>query len=115
MSRFSLNPRLSKRKAEVMSDQNSDQPTQIRRPWRATLRTVVATALAAIPLLPVLAEYLGLDTFPVVAAALAGTAGITRFLADPRTERFLRVHFPAIAADPNGTRSNDSDERKTPE
>lgn len=92
-----------------MSSHTPERATQIRRPWRTTLRTVCATALAAVPLVPVLAEYLGLDTIPVVAAALAGTAGVARFLADPRTERFLRIHFPAMAADPERTQSGTGD------
>ena len=78
-----------------------EEPTQTRRPWRATLRTVAATAIAALPLLPVLASSLGLDTVPVVASVLAGTAGVARFLADPRTERFLRIYLPSLAADPD--------------
>lgn len=78
-----------------------EQPTQTRRPWRATLRTAAATAVAGLPLLPILARSLGIDTIPIVAAVLAGTAGITRFLADPRTEQFLRTHLPSLAADPD--------------
>lgn len=78
----------------------SPSPTQTRHPWRATVRTVVAGAVAAIPLLPFLVDYLGVGTVPWVAGTLALLGGLTRFLAMPAVNAWLTKYVPWLAAAP---------------
>lgn len=74
--------------------------TQVVHPWRATVRTVVAAALAIIPVLPAIAESLGIATIPVVATILTVAGGVTRILAIPAVEEWLHDHLPGMAAKP---------------
>lgn len=79
-------------------------PTQVRRPWRATLRTAVAAFVALCAMLPLLVDTVGLDeTLPPVAGALTITAAITRVMALPATEAFLQRFVPFLAAVPRNT------------
>jgi hypothetical protein len=65
--------------------------TQARHPWRATLRTAVATILSLAPVVAALEDQLHLSkTWPWFAAVVAGAAFVTRVLADPTVERWLR-------------------------
>lgn len=69
-------------------------PTQVRRPWRATLRTAVAVVIGFAPLAPVIYEQ-ATQHDPAAATGLAGTAlaiagGVTRVLAIPAIEQLLR-------------------------
>lgn len=75
-------------------------PTQTRHPWRATARTLFAAIVAALSLLPTAAATAGIDTVPAVAQVLAVTAAITRVLALPGIERWLRTYVPWLAAEP---------------
>lgn len=77
-------------------------PTQVRRPWRATLRTTFAALIALAALAPVLVEAAGLDpsSLPWLAGALAVAAAITRIMALPGVETFLRTYLPFLAAAP---------------
>lgn len=87
--------------------------TQTRRPWSAVLRTSVAALLGLLPILPLIAEALHVETVPIVASTLAVTAAVTRVLAVPAVERWLRRWAPAFAADtytpPTQERENDQD------
>jgi hypothetical protein len=74
------------------------QPTQIRHPWRATLRTVAAAAVAALPIVPVVVHELGVESVPWVAGALVIVGGATRVLAMPGVEAWLRRYVPWLAA-----------------
>lgn len=77
-------------------------PTQVRRPWRATLRTGFAAAVALGAMLPLLVEASGLDeTAAPVGGALAIAAGVTRVMALPAVEEFLRRFVPWLAAAPS--------------
>lgn len=78
------------------------QPTQVRRPWRATVRTVFQFVLALALILPFIAEATGLDpeVYPWLGALLAVAAGITRVMALPQVEAFLRRFLPFLAAAP---------------
>lgn len=60
-------------------------PTQTRYPWKATLRTI----LAALPLVPIIAVALGVDTLPWVVAAVGFIGGITRVMAIPEINAWL--------------------------
>jgi len=76
------------------------QPTQTRHPWRATLRTAVAVAIGLLPLLPEILGDLHLGTTVTGAQTLAIAAGVTRLLARPDVELFLRRFAPWLAAQP---------------
>lgn len=79
---------------------DDDHATQTRRPWHATARTMAAALIAAIPLLPIIAETAGIDDIPAVAGVLGISGAVTRVLADKRVEQWLRRHAPFLAADP---------------
>jgi len=76
-------------------------PTQVRRPWRSTIRTTLAALLALLPLLPTIADAADVDTVPTVAAVLGVTGAISRVLAAPGVETWLRRFLPPLAADPD--------------
>jgi hypothetical protein len=76
-------------------------PTQMRRPWRATARTLFAAALALATLLPVIASgiYEDADAYPAVVAQVLAVAGIiTRVMAMPGVETFLQSYLPFLSA-----------------
>lgn len=77
----------------------SEQPTQSRHPWRATTRTVFQAALALATLLPVIAVAGGVDTKAGVAQVLVACAAVTRIMAMPAVNDFLRDFAPWLAAD----------------
>lgn len=75
--------------------------TQVRRPWRSTVRTLVQLVLGLAPMLPLLVDASGVDdTLPAVAGALAISGGITRVMALPQVEVFLQRFVPWLAASP---------------
>jgi len=76
------------------------QPTQTRHPWRATARTVLAGAVALLSLLPTIAAVGHLDAAPGAAQILAVAAGVTRILAIPGVDTWLRQYVPWLAAQP---------------
>lgn len=76
------------------------QPTQTQHPWRATIRTVAAVALALLPVLPQIAAEFGVGAVPVVASVLAVAGAVTRVLAIPAVNTVLRDHMSWLAAEP---------------
>lgn len=77
-------------------------PTQVKRPWRATVRTVFQFILALLTLLPFLVTgvYHDSDAAPaVVGQVLAVAAAATRVMALPQVEDFLQRFFPWLAAE----------------
>lgn len=87
-----------------MSPRNlpSSSPTQVARPWRATVRTTFAVIVALAAMLPLLVDAAGIDeTLPGVAGVLAIAGAITRVLALPAVEAFLARFLPWLAADPD--------------
>jgi hypothetical protein len=70
--------------------------TQTRHPWRATVRTVAAAVVGLLPLLPSIADQLGLATVPAVVTVLAVTGAVTRVLAMPAVEEWLHDHFRGL-------------------
>lgn len=89
------------------------EPTQTRRPWRATIRTIFAVGIPAILLLPTVIQILVDELGPnlpdryrawlvlagVIVTAIAGA--ITRILALPQVEVLLRrLPAAALAAQP---------------
>lgn len=78
--------------------------TQIRKPWRATLRTAFQVAVGLAPMLPALVDASGVDdTMPAVAGALAISTGVTRVMSLPGVEAFLQRFAPWLAASPRPT------------
>ena len=78
-------------------------PTQVKRPWRATVRTVFQLVLALATLLPFVVGgvYTNVDQAPaVVGQVLAVAAAITRVMALPAVEAFLQKFAPWLAATP---------------
>ena len=77
-------------------------PTQVKRPWRATLRTAFAATIAIATLMPFIVEASGLDpqVYPWLGGILAVAAAITRIMALPQVEAFLQRFVPFLAATP---------------
>lgn len=77
-------------------------PTQVKRPWRATVRTVFQGLVAFAVIAPVIADAAGLDveSTPFLAIALAACAAVTRVMALPQVEGFLQKFLPFLAATP---------------
>jgi hypothetical protein len=80
--------------------QPTPAPTQTQHPWRATVRTIVAGAVAAIPLLPFLVDSLGIGAVPWVAGTLAALGAITRLLAIPAVNDWVVRYLPWLAPTP---------------
>lgn len=74
--------------------------TQSRYPWRATARTIFAAGVGLALLLPTIADVLGVSAVPWVAGAVAVAASVTRVLAIPGVERWLKDFLPWLAAEP---------------
>lgn len=75
-----------------------DKATQTIHPWRATVRTMIAASIAAIPIGQVIARETELDTVPWIASFLALGTVISRVMAMQATETFLRTYAPWLAA-----------------
>jgi hypothetical protein len=74
--------------------------TQTKHPWRAVARTGAAWLVGAAP---VLAEYLGglhVGGPAIFGQTLAVGLAVTKFLARPDVDRWLRIYFPWLAAAP---------------
>jgi hypothetical protein len=80
------------------------EPTQVRRPWRTTVRTAFQGAVALASLTPfVVAGVYGdatdpADYAPAIAQVLAVSSAVTRVMALPQVEEFLRRFAPFLAA-----------------
>lgn len=103
----------------VLEVPNDGVPTQVANPGRATLRTVLAVLIGLLAALPTLnavlaslQAYLSEQTQVVIPAwvwlAVNGTAAIllfisgliTRILAIPGVNEWIKAHLPGIAAIP---------------
>lgn len=81
-------------------------PTQVRRPWRATVRTAFEAGVALLSLLPLVATdvYSSSDAYPAaVTQTLLVSAAAARVLANPAVESFLQRFVPWLAAAPRPT------------
>jgi hypothetical protein len=82
------------------------QPTQVRRPWRTTARSVFQALVGLAVIAPLIAaaveEATGYDLegVPFIAAVLAGAAAVARVMAVPGVEDWLRRFLPFLAAAP---------------
>ncbi len=81
-------------------------PTQVRRPWRATLRSAFQALIAFAGLAPLIAaaveEATGFDLtgVPFVVTALLVCAAVTRVMALAAVEAFLQTFVPFLSAAP---------------
>ena len=80
--------------------------SQVRHPWRATLRTGIAAALAALIAFPGIAVVLSIDDIPAVASVIGIAVMITRVMAVPAVDDWLDNFAPWLAStgpndDPN--------------
>lgn len=79
-------------------------PTQVRRPWRSTTRTIFQALVALATLLPLVLAgvYDSESDYPaIVVQVLAAAAAVTRVMALPQVEEFLRRFLPFLAAAPS--------------
>src|SRR5205085_4774422 len=78
-------------------------PTQVRRPWRSTIRTVFQALVGLAVILPIMVQAAGLDpaSIPWLAGVLAIAAATTRVMAVPGVEQWLRRFLPFLAAAPS--------------
>lgn len=76
------------------------QPTQTRYPWRATARTIAAALVAALVIAPQIIVEAGLSDTAYGAQALAVIGAVTRILAIPGVDAWLRRYVPWLAAEP---------------
>lgn len=79
---------------------DNQPPTQVKRPWRSVLRTVIVAALALLPTLPDVAEAAGLSEIPSVVTMLGVAAAVQRVLTIPAVDKWLDHYIPWLAADP---------------
>jgi hypothetical protein len=75
--------------------------TQVRHPWRATVRTVFAGTLAGLSLLPEIVAEAHIGTVPTVVQVLVVTGAVTRVLALPGVNGWLGTYVPWLAAQPS--------------
>lgn len=75
-------------------------------PTRDQIRAIVAAIIGILPLLPIVAKELGIDTIPWVAATLVTTAAITRILANPQVNQWIDQHIKRNK--PNASSNSDS-------
>lgn len=79
------------------------QPTQVRRPWRATVRTVfqgvVGAAAMAAPVYEAATNHDATAATGWAATGLAISAGITRVMAVPAVNVWLARFLPFLAPD----------------
>jgi hypothetical protein len=81
------------------------EPTQVTRPWRATVRTVFQAIVAFAAMWGLMVPALGLDAgHPWVVASIAATGAMTRVMALPSVEEWLERFVPWLAASPAGER-----------
>lgn len=79
-------------------------PTQVARPWRAVARTVFEVVVSFAAMWALIVEAIGLDPgWQWVAGSLTVTGAITRVMALPAVETFLRRFVPWLAADVDTT------------
>lgn len=83
------------------------QPTQMRRPWRSTARTVFQAFVMMCAIAPAIYSAATQNSPELAtgyaAAGLAIAGAVTRVMALPKVEKFLRRFLPFLAAAPKPT------------
>ena len=97
---------MSEQNLEIPVPQNAvvDPPTQVRRPWRATVRTIFAAIVGVAPILP-MAYQAATQQDPALATGWVGTGlaiagGITRVMAMASVNEFFKKFVPFLAPEP---------------
>lgn len=85
--------------------------SQVRHPWRASIRTGLAALLAALIAFPQVAAALSITDIPIVATTVAVAVGVTRVMALPSVEVFLDRFAPFLSS----TGPTDDPNKPTPE
>lgn len=75
-------------------------PTQVRRPWRALVRTGAVVLVALLPMIPDIVAAADIGDIPGVALVVAIAVAAQRILSTPTVEIFLNRYAPWLAADP---------------
>lgn len=75
-------------------------PTQVRRPWRSTARTVFQATVSLAAMWGLIVAALDLPDWAWVGTSIAVAGGITRVMAIPAVEVWLRRFLPFLAAAP---------------
>lgn len=75
-------------------------PTQVRRPWRSTARTVFQATVSLAAMWGLVVVTLGLPDWAWVGTSVAVAGGITRVMSLPAAEAWLRRFLPFLAAAP---------------
>lgn len=75
-------------------------PTQVRRPWRSTARTIFQATVALAAMWGLIVQAAGLPDWAWVGVSVAVAGGITRVMALPAVEAWLRRFLPFLAAAP---------------
>ncbi|WP_433660804.1 hypothetical protein ACQPW1_00495 [Nocardia sp. CA-128927] len=84
-------------------DQATEQPSQVRYPWRALVRTVFQLVVGLASALPIIVSASGLPaTAAGIGTALAISAAITRLMGVPAVNAALAIWAPWLAAEPVG-------------
>lgn len=83
--------------------------TQVRHPWRAAVRTALAAGLAALIAFPDIVRVLKIEDLPGVAVTMAIAMGVTRVLALPKVEAWLKRFAPWLASAPPAHTKDDTD------
>lgn len=81
-------------------------PTQVAHPWRATVRTIFAAVVGFAPMAPVIYQAATqqdpAQATGVVAGGLVVAGGVTRVMALPGVDAWLKKFVPFLAATPKG-------------
>jgi hypothetical protein len=75
-------------------------PTQLRRPWRSVARTIFQATVSLAAMWGVIVQVAGLPDWAWVGCSVAVAGGVTRVMALPAVEVWLRRFFPFLAAAP---------------
>lgn len=75
-------------------------PTQVRRPWRSTARTVFQATVSLAAMWGLIVVTLDLPDWAWVGTSVAVAGGITRVMSVPAVEAWLRCFLPFLAAAP---------------
>lgn len=83
-----------------MGDHSAPEATQTSHPWRATLRTLFAIVVAFAAMWALVVQAAGLDpNTEWVVGSIAVASGITRVMALPAVDAFIRKFMPWLAPD----------------
>ncbi len=74
-----------------------EQPTQVRHPWRATIRTGFQVLVALATLIPYVFVEADLPVAGLAGQVVAVSATVTRVMALPGVVTFLERFFPWLA------------------